>query len=189
MIGADPGLIHDMADAHASLLAGVAELLLTGGCALDGILLFDDLADKRGLLFLQERFRQVLAPVFRRLTAFFHDRGLKVVYYSGGDLRVLVPDLVETELDCLGPLEVAAGMDLPVLKINYGADLAFLGGIDRRALHNPDPAVLEREIASKVTTGMVNGRYITGFDGPLPADTQPEQYARAARLLARYGKY
>jgi uroporphyrinogen decarboxylase len=92
-------------------------------------------------------------------------------------------------VDCLGPLEVAAGMDLPVLKLNYGADLAFLGGIDQRALSNPSPAALEREVANKLNAGMVKGRYIAGLDGPLPPDTPAEEYARFAELLAKYGKY
>jgi len=167
----------------------MADLILAGGQAIDGLLLFDDLADRRGLLFSPARYRQVFAPVLRRLTGIFRDRGIKVLYCASGDLRLLVPDLLDTGLDCLGPLDVAAGMDLPMLKINYGADLAFLGGIDRRALHDPDPAVLEREISGKVRAGMINGRYIAGFDGPLPEDLLPEQLARAAALLAQYGKY
>jgi uroporphyrinogen decarboxylase len=189
MVGADPGLIRDIADTHAGLLAGMAELILAGGQAIDVLLLFDDLADRRGLLFSPARYRQAFAPALCRLTGFARDHGIKVLYCAGGDLRLLVPDLLDTGLDCLGPLDVAAGMDLPTLKINYGADLAFLGGIDRRALHNPDPAVLEREISCKVRAGMVNGRYIAGFDGPLPDNLPPEQLARAAALLAQYGKY
>jgi uroporphyrinogen decarboxylase len=189
MLGADPSFIRAMADTHASLLCGLASLLLAGGCELDLVVLFDDLANRRGLLFPPSHYRRVLAPVGRRLADFFHGLGLKVILYAGGDLRLLIPDLLDTGLDGLGPLEAAAGMDLPILKLNYGADLALLGGIDRRALQHPDPAVLEREIAIKLRAGMVNGRYIGGFDGPLPATMPAEQYARAAELLATYGKY
>jgi hypothetical protein len=189
LVGGDPGLIRDIAGVHADLMIGTAEQILDRGCALDLVLLFDDLADRRGLLFAPASFRAALGPALRRLTGFFHGRGIKVALYAGGDLRLLVPDLLDGGLDCLGPLDVAAGMDLPTLKINYGADLAFLGGIDRRALEALDPAVLEREIATVVRAGMINGRYIAGFDGPLPADLPPEQYARAAALLAEYGKY
>jgi len=189
LMGADPGLVREMADAHASLLTGMADLLLAGGCELDVLFLFDNVADRRGLLVPPERYRKIFAPAGRNLADFFHDRGLKVIFYSGGDLRLLIPDLLETGLDCLGPLEVAAGMDLRILKLNYGADLAFLGGIDRRALHNPDGAILEREVAAKVSVGMVNGRYIAGFDGELPASMPAEQYARAIELLEKHGKY
>jgi uroporphyrinogen decarboxylase len=189
MLGADPGLIHDMADAHTGLLCGMAEALIAGGCRLDLVLLFDDLADRRGLLFSPQRYRRSFAPVARRLTDFFHGLGLKVILYSGGDLRPLIPDLIDTGLDGLGPLEVAAGMDLPVLKLTYGAALSFLGGIDRRALQNSDPAVLEREIAVKLRAGMVRGRYIAGFDGPLPLSLPSEHWERATDLLTGYGRY
>ena len=187
MMGGDPGLVRDMAEAHAGLLSGMAGVLLAGGCDLDAVLLFDDLADRRGPHFPPDRYREIFAPVYRRLTDSCHGRGMKVIVYSGGDIRLLVPDLVASGADCLGPLEVAAGMNLCVLKLNYGADLAFLGGIDRRALR--DRTILEREVASKVSAGMVNGRYIAGFDGPLPAGIPAEQYACAAELLAKYGKY
>jgi uroporphyrinogen decarboxylase len=187
MMGADPGFVRDMAEAHAGLLNGMADVLLTGGCDLDVVLLFDDLADRRGPHFPSDRYREIFAPAYRSLTDFLHGRGVKVIVYSGGDIRLLVPDLVVTGVDCLGPLEVAAGMDLRILKLNYGADLAFLGGIDRRALR--DRVILEREVASKVSAGMVNGRYIAGFDGPLPAHVPAEQYVHAAELLAKYGKY
>lgn len=187
MMGGDPGLVRDMAEAHAGLLSGMADVLLAGGCDSDVVLLFDDLADRRGPHFPPDRYREIFAPVYRRLTDSFHSRGMKVIVYSGGDIRLLVPDLVASGADCLGPLDVSAGMDLPVLKLNYGADLSFLGGIDRRALR--DRVILEREVASKVSAGMVNGRYIAGFDGPLPAGIPAEQYAHAAQLLANYGKY
>jgi uroporphyrinogen decarboxylase len=189
LMGGDPGFVRDIADAHAALLTGMAELILARGHVLDAVLLADDPADRKGLRFPPARYRPSLAPSTRRLIDFFHGCDIKVLCYAGGDLRLLVPELLDTGLDCLGPLEVAAGMDLPFLKINYGANLAFLGGIDRRALHDPDPAVLEREIATKVRAGMVNGRYIAGFDGPLPAGLPPEQHARAVALLSQYGKY
>ena len=189
MMGADPGLVRDMAEAHAGLLSGTADLLLAGGCELDVVLLFDDLADRRAPHFSAGRYRKIFAPAYSRLTDFFHGRGVKVIVYSGGDIRLLVPDLVASGVDCIGPLEAAAGMDLRVLKLNFGADLAFLGGIDRRVLRDPDAAVLEREVASKVSAGMVNGRYIAGFDGPLPAGIPADRYTRAVELLAKHGKY
>jgi len=42
---------------------------------------------------------------------------------------------------------------------------------------------------TKVSVGMVNGRYIAGFDGELPASMPAEQYARAIELLEKHGKY
>jgi hypothetical protein len=189
MIGPAADLIREMVEAHGRLLAGMAELLIAQGCEFDAVVLFDDLASRRGPRFDASRYCEIFAVATRRLADFLHSHNIRVVLYSPGDLRLLLPELLATGIDCLGPLEVAAGMDLPVLKINYGADLAFLGGIDRRALYDPDPAALEREISTKVRAGMVNGRYIAGFDGPLPSGLPAEQYERASELLATYGKY
>jgi len=189
LLSVDPGLVCEVAETQAGLLTGTADLLLAEGYRLDAALLFDEMAGSKGPFLELKSYRDTLAPIHRRLVDFFHARDMKVILYSGGDLRILLPELLDAGLDCLGPLEVAAGMDLPVLMLNYGADLAFLGGIDRRALQDPDPAVLEGEIARKVSSGMVNGRYIAGLDGPLPPGISVEQYARVAELLAKHGKY
>lgn len=189
LMGADPGLVREVAQTQARLLTGMADFLLAEGYEIDGVLLFDEIAGRRGPFFSLKNYRETLGPLHRRLSDFFHARNMAVILYSGGDLRLLIPELLEAGLDCLGPLEVAAGMDLPVLKLNYGTELTLLGGIDRRALSHPDPAVLEREVASKVSAGMVNGRYIAGLDGPLPFGAPAGQVARLAQLLAKHGKY
>jgi uroporphyrinogen decarboxylase len=189
LVSEDSGLVREVAETLADLLIGTVDLHRKQGFEIDAVVLFDELAGGRGLLFPLERFREVFAPAYRRLSDFFHGCGMLVIGYSSGDLRLLVPDLLDAGLDCLGPIEVAAGMSLPILKLNYGADLAFLGGIDRRALRHPDPAVLEREIGVKLSAAMVNGRYVAGFDGPLPRDLSAEQYASAFRLLQKYGRY
>jgi hypothetical protein len=189
LVSEDPSLVREVADTLADLLIGTVDLHLQQGFGIDAVVLFDELAGGKGLLFPLERFREVFAPAYRRLSDFFHGCGMPVIGYSRGDLRLLLPDLLGAGLDCLGPIEVAAGMSLPFLKLNYGADMAFLGGIDRRALRCPDPTVLEREIGVKLSAAMVNGRYVAGFDGPLPRDLSAEQYARAFQLLQKHGRY
>jgi len=106
-----------------------------------------------------------------------------------GNVRPLIPDLIDAGVDCLQPLEVKAGMDLVELKREYGQDLAFMGGIDVRAMSNPDPQVIEREIAAKISAAKMGGGYIYHSDHSVPNDVSFAQYCRTLELVKKYGAY
>jgi uroporphyrinogen decarboxylase len=62
-----------------------------------------------------------------------HARGKKAVFHSDGDLNSVLDDLVDSGIDGLNPIEIAAGMDLADLHRRYPR-LLFFGGIDVSAL-------------------------------------------------------
>jgi len=120
---------------------------------------------------------------------FFHSRGMKVLLHSCGNVKMLLPDLVDIGLDCLHPLEVKAGMDVVALKAEYGKDLSFMGGIDVRAMADPDPAAIERVIAAKIPVAKVGGGYIYHSDHSIPNNVSFQQYCRVLELVRKYGGY
>jgi uroporphyrinogen decarboxylase len=86
-------------------------------------------------------------------------------------------------------LEVKAGMDLVKLKGLWGDRLAFMGGIDVRAMAHPDPKVIEQEIASKIPVAKQGGGYIYHSDHSVPDNVSFEQYSRVIELVHQYGAY
>ena len=92
-------------------------------------------------------------------------------------------------LSCLNPIETKAGMDLVELKREYGRDLAFFGGIDVRAMADPDPRVIEDEIKRKLEVAMVGGGYIYHSDHSVPNNVSFQQYCRVIELVRKYGVY
>ena len=104
-------------------------------------------------------------------------------------MTALIPQFIEAGIDCLEPLEVKAGMDVVELKKRYGDSLCFMGGIDARAMANPDPSVIEREIASKVPVAKQGGGYIYHSDHSVPDDISFSQYCRVMALVRTYGTY
>jgi uroporphyrinogen decarboxylase len=120
---------------------------------------------------------------------FFHTRGLKVILHTCGGVAPLVPDLIDAGLDCLQPLEVKAGMDLVELKREYGRDLAFMGGIDARAMAHADPAVIEQEMHAKIPPAMEDGGYIYHSDHSVPDNVSFQRYERVIELALELGTY
>jgi len=144
---------------------------------------------RNGPFFSPRIYRNLIKPSDRRLFDFFHSHAMPVLLHSCGNVKMLLPDLIDAGLDCIQPLEVKAGMDVIELKQEFGKDLAFMGGIDVRTMADPDPSVIEREIASKITAAKVDGGYIYHSDHSIPNDVSFDQYCRVMELVHKYGEY
>jgi len=75
------------------------------------------------------------------------------------------------------------------LKKEYGDKLSFMGGIDVRAMADPDPNVIEEEIRSKFEVAKKGGGYIYHSDHSIPKNVSFKQYQRVIELVKKYGKY
>ncbi len=114
---------------------------------------------------------------------------MPTILHCCGYVKELIPHLIEVGLDCLQPLEVKAGMDVRELKEKYGDKLSFMGGIDVRAMANPDPNIIEEEIRSKFEVAKKGGGYIYHSDHSIPNNVSFKQYKRVMELVKKYGKY
>lgn len=125
--------------------------------------IFDDLAFNTGLIFspgyLRERgvFRRV-----RELAGMMHDIGLKVIWHSDGDVWKIIPDLIDSGIDALAPIDVPAGMDLKKLSEQYGDRLAFVGGIDLRVLCAGSPEDVRDTVLQAMWDAGRNGGFVLG---------------------------
>ncbi|MBT5873041.1 MAG: hypothetical protein HOH43_06445, partial [Candidatus Latescibacteria bacterium] len=120
---------------------------------------------------------------------FFHRHDMPVILHSCGNIKELIPLLLEAGFDCIQPVEVKAGMDLVELKALFGDDMAFMGGIDVRAMSDSDPDVIEKEIREKIEVAKQGGGYIYHSDHSVPKDVSFEQYLRVMELVQKHGIY
>ena len=75
------------------------------------------------------------------------------------------------------------------LKRDFGDELAFMGGIDVRAMADPDPSVIENEIKTKIPVAKKDGGYIYHSDHSVPSNVSFQQYHRVIELVTEYGAY
>jgi len=189
LVATDPDWVRDMYETDATLDIQMYEIMKDGGFQFDGAWLFCDLGYRNGLLFSPHHYDEQLRPTFQRLVDYFHSEGLPVILHSCGCVKELIPRFIEDGLDCLQPLEVKAGMDLVELKETFGDQIAFMGGIDVRAMADPDPTVIEEEIKTKIPVAKEGGGYIYHSDHSLPDNISFAQYCRALGLVREYGSY
>jgi len=178
-----------MYEVDAELAIAMFEIMKDGGFEFDGAWLYCDLGYRNGLLFSPQHYDQQLRPTFRKLFDYFNSQGLPVFLHSCGCVAELVGRFVEDGLSCLEPLEVKAGMDLLQLKSDFGDRLTLMGGIDVRAMADPDPSRIEEEIRSKIPFAKKAGGYIYHSDHSIPNNVSFQQYCRVKDLVRNYGAY
>jgi len=118
---------------------------------------------------------------------FFHARGIYCILHTCENVLALIPDLIATGFDCLNPLEVKAGMDLLMLKRDFGEALCLMGGIDAPGMAGP-PEQVECDIREKLALARLGGGYIFHSDHAVPETVSLEQFSRVAAWAKQYGR-
>ncbi len=102
---------------------------LPDGHGIEAGFLGDDIAFKSGPLFSPAWMREHYFPRLARAIGVAHQRGIKVLFHSDGDLNPILDDLVEAGIDGLNPIETLAGMNVAVIHRRY-PHLFLASGID-----------------------------------------------------------
>ena len=188
-VATEPEWVIDMYETNADLVIANYEMMVAGGFEFDGVFLACDLGFRSGTFFSPRHFEEQLHPTFERLFGYFRSKELPVILHSDGRILEFVPYFIEEGLTCLQPLEAKAGMDLVQLKREYGDRLGFMGGIDVRAMADPNPSVIEEEIKTKIPLAKKGGGYIYHSDHSVPNNVSFARYCRVLELVREYGAY
>ena len=181
----EPRTISYIFNVLGDFLTEAGKSLIDAG--VDGLWAWEDLGYSRGPFISPLLYRKFLAPLHKRIFSEFRKRNLPVIYHTDGDVRMLIPDLIDSGVTALQPLETKAGMDVRELKEEYGAVLAFIGNMDVRKLSGSLEDVKE-EFVSKVPIAAEGGGYILHSDHSIPPTVPLENYRYLLRLNEKYGR-
>ncbi len=93
----------------------------------------DDFGSQHSLLISPRLFDQFYCPAMQRAIDLAKSYGLYVFHHDDGDVRPLLPRLVELGIDILNPVQWrCGGWDLDELKNRYGKRFCFHGGVDNQ---------------------------------------------------------
>ena len=80
------------------------------------------------MLFSPEQWRELIKPRLARLFAVFREADLPVILHSDGDIKAILPDLVDIGLTCLNPVQPEV-LEHSWLQREFGQHLSFYGGL------------------------------------------------------------
>ena len=164
-----------------------AQIQAAGGL-LDGMVIWGDVAYKRGLFFSPAYWRRVFKPVVKALVELCHANHIPVIYHGCGNPLRIFEDFIELGVDAYNPLEAKAGLDVVDLRRRFGHRIAFCGNMDVVAWSNSDQAQLERIVLTKLNAAK-GGGYIFQSDHSVPGNISGANYDFVVNLVRRRGQY
>ena len=171
----DPDLIEDMMEQVCYLNIEYIKRVLKD-IRIDWAYFPEDIAFKTGPLISPDMFRKFIMPHYKKITDLLHSYGVDVIEIdSDGNLNELIPLFLESGINFVWPLEVAARNDAVAIRKKYGKDLIIGGAIDKRALIKGKDAIRE-EVMSKVPFLLEQGGYFPSVDHLVPPDVTFENY-------------
>ena len=165
----------------------ICQLILDEGYRFDGAWLWGDLGYEKGLIFSTDYYNAFLFDLHKEFCDFFAKNNMPVIFHSDGNIRELIPHLIEAGIRAIEPLESDVGIDMAKLKKEYGRDIVLFGGIDEKSFTDKKKA--EKEIKSKFKYLMKGGGYIYHADSPILTDIGFDNYKYAIELVKKYGTY
>lgn len=125
------GWVEELLDRITEIQVTLARRFAAAGVA--GGYFGDDYGAQRSMLFSPRLWRRLIKPRLAKLFAVFADAGLPVILHSDGDIRAILPDLVEIGLTTLNPVQPEV-LDHTWLQKEYGAKLSFYGGVSTQGV-------------------------------------------------------
>ncbi|MFQ6131371.1 MAG: uroporphyrinogen decarboxylase family protein [Armatimonadota bacterium] len=172
----DPGWIDDMVEHLCQfIIALIRPVLEFPGVRFDYASGWEDMCFNHGCIISPAMFEKFLVPRYRRITELLHAHGCDVVITDcDGNINDVVHLWLEAGVNCMFPVEVAAGTDPVALRERFGRDILLAGGVNKRELAK-DKGAIEREV-HRLLPLVEEGGYIPHVDHRVPPDVSYDNY-------------
>ncbi|MEW6202708.1 MAG: uroporphyrinogen decarboxylase family protein, partial [bacterium] len=179
-----PDLIHAIGEQWAILSKGVVSRIARAAKP-RFIQFWEDMCYRAGPMISPQTFHTFIAPHYRDVINHARNEGLTSFWLdTDGDCSLLIEPFIEVGINVMYPFEVQAGMDILEVRREYGARLAIMGGIDKRALAGSRQDI-ESEVFEKVPEMLKSGGYIPSLDHGVPPDVSFSNFKYFLRLLRK----
>jgi uroporphyrinogen decarboxylase len=182
-----PDLVQAMIDFWSEFVSMMLARLLSQ-IQPDYVQINEDMAYKAHSMISPQMTKRFLLPVWKRwnaqLDAARGIRGPVKALDSDGYVAELIPLWIQAGFNTTFPIEVAAGNDIVAFRRQYGAQIAYIGGLDKRALAEGG-AALHAEVMRVVPPLFAHGGFLPACDHGVPPDISWQNFVEYSRLLAQ----
>ena len=164
------------------------------GDLIDVISEADDYGTQTSQLISPRMFRKIFKPRLQTLFTRIHQLApkAKLFFHSDGNIRPILPDLIEIGIDILNPIQTSAGKmsNLPELKKQFGKDLIFCGAIDtHRVLPFGTPEEVRAEVKRIIDVLGEGGGYMLASVHTILEDVPAENVLAMVDAVEEFGWY
>jgi hypothetical protein len=150
----------------------------------DMVHLSEDMAYKHFSMISPAMVREFILPTYQRWGRLLRAAGCPLYGVdSDGFIGELIPIWLEAGVNVCDPIEVAAGNDIVAFRRMFGRNMAYRGGVDKRAIAAGGKTI-EAEI-HRIEPVIRDGGFIPGCDHAVPSDVSWSNFVHYIKLLAR----
>jgi uroporphyrinogen decarboxylase len=180
-------LLDALLELHFETLDHVIESV---GDLVDIVRFGDDLGMDNGPLMSPQTYRDIFKPRHAALNAYVHERSsMKTFLHSCGSLYDLLPDIVETGVDILNPVQISArDMEPAKLKAEFGSDITFWGGgaDTRQVLPKGTPEEVRDHVRRNIEAFAPGGGFVFATAHNMLPDVPPQNIEAMFEAIDEY---
>ncbi len=177
-----PDLVAEMADFWRSFVSRILDKILAR-IVFDQFHISEDMAYKAKAMISPAMTRSFCQPCWVEWADRVRSAGVPLVDVdSDGFIGELIPIWIESGVNVCDPVEVAAHNDLNQLRRQFGHQMAYRQGVDKRCMAKGGKTI--RDELKRLQPVLADGGYIPGCDHGVPSDISWPDYLDYARLLA-----
>lgn len=136
---------------------------------------WEDICFKNGPIVSVDFFKNVVTPRYKRIRKKLDAYGIDIWYTDcDGDVRPILPYMIEGGINCLFPFEVNGCAHPAELLNEYGRDLRIMGGVDKMQLAAGRDAI--DAYLNTLVPLVERGGYIPFCDHRCPPNVPEEDY-------------
>jgi uroporphyrinogen decarboxylase len=186
--------VEALAERHVEWMLEFWDHVLTAvGPYVQVVQLGDDLGGQDGPLFSPDIYRKIYKPRHRRLVDLVHSKtDAKVYFHSCGSIYDILPDIIESGLQIINPLQVSAkNMDSAKIKKEFGKDLSFWGGgaNPQTVMMLGTPEEVREEVRRRIHDLAPGGGYVFGPVHNIQPNVPPENVVAFFEAAHEFGGY
>ena len=169
-----PDMVEDMVETSCLLVEDFLDQVLPH-FHFDYASGWEDICFKNGPIVSVDFFKEVVMPRYKRISKKLHAHGIDLWYTDcDGDVRPILPYLLEGGINCLFPFEVNGCAHPAELLNEYGKELRIMGGVDKLQLKAGKTEI--KAYLESLVPLVERGGYIPFCDHRCPPDVSVENY-------------
>ena len=187
--------MYESPDFVREVVRNVTDFYMTGGLRMieagaHAVQFSDDYGSNTAPFMSEELFDEFIVPEMKRMISAFHDKGVKVLMHSDGNINKLLPQIMKNGIDAYHPIERSAHMDIESVKQLYGENITLIGNIDnKRTLVSGTPEEVEKEVKECIRMAAPGGGFILASDHSIHDDIPNTNVFTLYDAGRKYGRY
>lgn len=148
----------------------------------------DDVAFGTGPMISPKALNDHVFTWYAQIAKKCHAKGAPLIMHSDGDMRQLIPSLIEIGLDALHPIDPNC-MDIREIRKEYGQDLCLIGNVSNELLRSGTPEEVRITVKALLKDLAPGGGFCLGSGNSVPDWAKFENFMAMREACLKHGGY